>query len=69
MFLKGNIILHEGFKVLSLLYHVLHRLLAMPKVVPGVSLQLVTQGTKQTVANEQETTCECVGSTADRMHY
>lgn len=54
MLLKGHIILHERLKILPLLYHVIHRLLAVPEVVPRVALELVTQGTKQTVAKERE---------------
>lgn len=54
MLLKGHIVLHERLKILPLLYHVIHRLLAVPEVVPRVALELVTQGTKQTVAKERE---------------
>lgn len=57
MFLKGHIIFHKGFELLPLLYHVVHRLLAMSEVVSGVSLKLVTKGPEQTIAKGRETKC------------
>lgn len=55
MFLKGYIILHKRLKILPLLYHVIHRFLAMSEVVPRVPLKLVTEGPKQTIAAGRET--------------
>lgn len=55
MFLKGYIILHKRLKILPLLYHVIHRFLAMSEVVPRVPLKLVTEGPKQTIAAGKET--------------
>lgn len=55
VFLKGHIILHKRLKILPLLYHVIHRFLAMFEVVPRVPLKLVTEGPKQTIATERET--------------
>lgn len=56
MFVKGHIILHKRLKILSLLYHVIHRFLAMSEVVLRVTLELVTKCPKQTVATQRETT-------------
>lgn len=57
MFVKRHIILHEGLEVPALPQHELHRLLAVPRVVPGVPLQLVPQGPEQAVAAEGNEEC------------
>lgn len=60
MLVKGHIVLHEGLEVPALPHHVLHRLLAVPQVVPGVPLQLVPQRPEQAVAAGRETMSGCV---------
>lgn len=54
MLLKGNVIFHEGLKVLPLPYHVVHGLLTMLEMVPRVALQLVAQSPEQAIAVKTE---------------
>lgn len=60
VFVKGHIVLHEGLEVPTLPHHVVHGLLAVAQVVPGVPLQLVSQGPEQAVAAEREMRSACV---------
>lgn len=50
MLLKGNVVFHEGLKILPLPYHVVHGLLAVLQMVPRVALQLVAQSSEQAIA-------------------
>lgn len=55
MLLKGNVIFHEGLKILTLPYHVVHGLLSVLKVVPRMALQLVAQRSEQAIAVKTKT--------------
>lgn len=46
---ERHVVLHKRLKVLPVVLHVPHRLLAQPQVPPGVALQLVAKGTEQAV--------------------
>lgn len=55
MFLKRNVIFNKGFKIFPLLYHVVHCLLSVPEMIPGVSLQLITKSSEQAIAMKTKT--------------
>lgn len=52
MFLKGNVIFYKGFKIFPLLYHVVHCLLSVLEMIPGVSLQLIAKSSEQAIASK-----------------
>lgn len=54
MLLKRNIIFHEGLEIFTLPYHVVNRLLSVSEMVPGVTLQLISQSSEQAIAVETE---------------
>ena len=50
MGVKTNVVLHEGFEVLSVLPHVVDNLRPVEEVIVGVAVKLIPQGSEETVA-------------------
>ena len=50
MGVKTNVVLHEGFEVLSVLPHVVDNLRSVEEVIVGVAVKLISQCSEQAVA-------------------